>query len=296
VRLASLSKALPPELVDLHRGYNRDTAGNRDTFAGHRARVTALIVEAAGQGAAGNGEAGRCALLGAGNGNDVDLLALLAKFREVHLIDLDREAIAATRDRLPPQLAARVFLHGPIDLGGGLARLSAWRKRAVTPAELGALPGQSAAEALAALPERFDVVASCCLLSQIVHTCDRVLGPHHGQLEAVACALVVAHVRVLVQLIAPGGVGLLITDTVSSETYPLEELWGTRPPLALLDELEAAQNQLSGTGPVFLRRILRTDDVVAPLVAGVRLVEPWLWRFNATLTLLAYALRVGRAG
>jgi hypothetical protein len=285
---SSAPKAPPAELIDLHRAYNRETIGNGESFAQHRARVTDLVANA--------GAGGRCALLGAGNGNDVDLVALLDRYAEVHLIDLDREAIVATRNRLPPALAARVFLHGPVDLGGGLRRLTAWRKRAVSPAELGALPGQSAAEALQALPDRFDVVASCCLLSQIVHTCDRVLGAQHGQLEAVACALVVAHVRTLVQLVAPGGVGLLITDTVSSETYPLEELWGSRAPLALLDELEVAQNQLSGTGPVFLRRILRTDDVVAPLVGagGLRLIEPWLWRFNATMTLLAYALIFSR--
>ena len=287
------AKALPPDLVDLHRGYNRETASNREWFAGHRARVTALILEAA-PGAAGAPPAGSCALLGAGNGNDVDLAALLERFSEVHLVDLDREAIAAARAGLPDALAARVLLHGPIDLGGGLRRLASWRKRAVTPAELGALPQQSAAEATAALSGRFDLVVSCCLLSQIVHTCDKVLGPQHGQLEAVACALVVAHMRTLAQLVRPGGRGLLITDTVSSETYPLEELWGSKAPLALLDELELAQNQLSGTGPVFLRRILRTDDVVAPLVGDVRLVEPWLWRFNQRLTLLAYALGFAR--
>jgi hypothetical protein len=251
--------------------------------------VTALLEAAA------PATAGTCALLGAGNGNDVDLVALLQKFAEVHLVDLDREAITAARARLPEALAARVFLHAPIDLGGGLRRLAAWRGRPVTTAELGALPQESAGEAMRALPVRFDVVASCCLLSQIVHTCDRVLGARHAQLEVVACALVVAHVRTLVQLVKPGGAGVLITDTVSSETYPLDELWGSRAPLALLDELEASQNQLSGTGPVFLRRILRTDDVVAPLVANVRLVEPWLWRFNPQLTLLAYALTFSRA-
>jgi hypothetical protein len=286
------AKAPPPDLIDLHRGWNRDTANNRDSFASHRAQVTGLIAQAAAPDAA---PGGRCALLGAGNGNDVDLPALLARFAEVHLVDLDRAAISAARDRLPAELGARVFVHGPIDLGGGLHRLSGWRKRAVTPAELGALPGLAAAEAVTALPDRFDVVASCCLLSQIVHTCAEVLGPRHAQLEAVACALVVAHVRTLVQLVRPGGTGILITDTVSSETYPLEELWGAGPPLALLDQLEAAQNQLSGTGPVFLRRLLRTDPIVAPLVEGVRLAEPWLWRINPSLTLLAYALTFSRS-
>jgi hypothetical protein len=212
----------------------------------------------------------------------------------VHLVDLDVEAIGAARDRLPADLAARVVLHGPIDLGGGLGRLAGFRKRAVTPAELGALPGACAADALTALPDRFDLVASCGLLSQIVHTCHRVLGPAHPQIEAVACALVVAHVRILVQLVNPGGRAILVTDTATSDSYPLEELWGREPPLALLQRLEAGQNNLSGTGPVFLRRLLRTDRVAAPLVDDVRLVEPWLWRINPGLTLLTYALTCAR--
>ena len=64
-------------------------------------------------------------------------------------------------------------------------------------------------------------------------------------------------------LIAPGGTGLLLTDTVSSDTYPLEELWGQRPPWALMDELESTGNHLSGTTPRFIRRIVNTDPVIA---------------------------------
>ena len=89
--------------------------------------------------------------------------------------------------------------------------------------------------------------------------------------------MVVAHLRMLAQLVKPGGTGLLVTDMVSSDTYPLEELWGQRSPWALVDELEATGNHLSGTTPKFLRRIVNTDPVIAPLVASGRAEEPWLW-------------------
>lgn len=280
--------ALPAELIALHRTWNRETAANGALFAEHRARVTALVLEAA------EGEASSLALLGAGNCNDVDLAALAARFPEVHLVDLDRESIQRARDRQPAGTRARLTLHAPIDLGGALERLESFKRRALGPADLGALPGASTAEALAAVPVRCDVVASTCLLSQIVHTCNRVLGSRHPQLEAVACALVVAHVRTLVQLAKPGGRAVLVTDSATSETYPLEELWGTRPPRAMLDELEQADNHLSGTGPAFLRRILRTDPVAAPLVEAPLAVEPWLWRLNPELTLLVHALVMRR--
>lgn len=280
--------ALPPDLIALHRTWNRETAASGALFAEHRARVTALVLEAATSAAGSPPET--LALLGAGNCNDVDLPAFAARFREVHLVDLDREAVQRARDRQPQETRARVVLHAPVDLGGGFGRLNRLKKRTVGPADLGALPGASTAEALAAVPVRCDLVASTCLLSQIVHTCNRVLGADHPQLEAVACALVVAHVRTLVQLAKPGGTAVLITDSATSATYPLEELWGTRSPQAMLEELEQTDNQLSGTGPIFLRRILRTDPVVAPVVEAVAPVEPWLWRLNPELTLLVHAL------
>jgi hypothetical protein len=134
------------------------------------------------------------------------------------------------------------------------------------------------------------------VLSQLMHTCNRVLGPETEQLEIIACALVVAHLRLVAQLVRAGGTGVLVTDTVSSESYALEELWSERPPLALLDHLEQTGNFLSGTSPSFLRRILRTDEVLKRTVDGPRLVEPWLWRLDERMTLLAYALAFERRG
>jgi hypothetical protein len=284
--------ALPRDLIALHRTLNRETAAHAALFADHRARVTSLVLDAA-----GSLPSPTLALLGAGNCNDVDLGALARRFGEVHLVDVDREAVERARDGEPRAVQERLRLHAPVDLGGGLARLPALKKkREVTPVDLGALPGSVTAEALGALPVRADLVVSSCLLSQIVHTCDRVLGGEHPQLEAVACALVVAHVRTLVQLARPGGTALLITDAATSHRYPLEELWGTRTPAAMLEEIETAGSQLSGTGPVFLRRILRTDPVVGPLVGPPRSVEPWLWRLNPDLTLLVHALAIPRRG
>jgi hypothetical protein len=273
--------SLPPELLALHRGLNRESALSWERFAEHRARVTALAVEPGGV---------RCTVLGAGNCNDLDLEALAARYAEVELVDVDGEALARARDRQRPETAARLVLRAPIDVSGVLGRLERFRRRALTPAELGALPQQCVQAALAGLTPGADVVVSAGLLSQIVHTCDRALGAQHEQLQIVACALVIAHLRVLAQLVRPGGTIVLVTDTVSSETYALEELWGERTPLALLDHLEETENFLSGTSPAFLRRTLRTDLVLGPLVEPPRLVEPWLWRLSDRLTLLAYAL------
>ena len=276
---------LPPELVDLHRGLNRETAPRWEDFSTHRARVTELVLRCPGQ---------SCALLGAGNCNDVDLEALAGRFAEVHLFDLDKEALLRARQRLGAEVAARVIAHEPVDLGGSLVQLRRFRNRPATAEELGAFSAESVAQALARVPDRFDVVASTCVLSQLVYACDRFLGPQHPQVEVLACAVVVAHLRLLAALVKPGGRGLLLTDMVSSDTYPLDDLWGQRDPWALVEELETAGNHLSGTTPKFTRRIVNTDPVIAPLVASSELETPWLWRISEDETYLVYGLQFTR--
>jgi hypothetical protein len=83
-----VGEVVPAGIIDLHRGLNRDTADSWHRYSEHRARVTAL---------APGGDS--CAVLGAGNCNDLDLDALTGRYREIHLIDLDAEALERARAR-----------------------------------------------------------------------------------------------------------------------------------------------------------------------------------------------------
>ena len=272
---------VPPLLLDYHRKNNRATGARWEGFAEHRARMTMLALQAPGQ---------TLAVLGAGNCNDLDLPALAGRFRQIHLVDLDEEAVRRARDRQPAAVAAKLVLPAPLDLSGAFDRLAAFKNKPATTAEQTRLPAASAQKVLQALPGPFDVVMSACLLSQLMHSCYVALGLQHPQLHLVAAALAVAHLRSLAALLAPGGTGLIVTDTISSETYALEELWSDRPPLALLEEIDRNDRTLTNTAPSFLRRILREDAEVAPLVSPPRLVDPWLWRFTDEMTFMVYAL------
>lgn len=282
-------------MVGFHRGLNRETADNWGSFQSHRRRVTDLITGLAPDGA-GGAPANQLAILGAGNCNDLALEEIAARFDRVHLVDIDREALERARDRQVAGVAERLQLHAPVDLGGGLTEVGRFRRRMATPAELGALPGAAVRAALAAIPQRFQAVASTCLLSQLVHGCQQLLGDDHQQIQEIACAVVVAHLRVMTELLEPGGRALLVTDMVSSDTYPLQELWGQRSPWGLVDELEATGNHLSGTTPKFLRRIVNTDPVIAPLTSRVEMETPWLWLLSEEETYLTYAMRFTREG
>jgi hypothetical protein len=275
-----------------HRTNNRASAGGWDDFGEHRARLTALI-----ETSAASATAGRLALIGAGNCNDVDLAALAARFRELHLFDLDAEAVARASARQAPEVAARLVVHAPVDVSGAYDHLPGIRARTLPAAELSALPDVALARALAAVPDvagTFDTVVSACCLSQIMHSCFLGIG-QHAQLDAVAGALGRTHLRYLLTLARPGGQVLLVSDMVSSETYPLEEMWGTRPADELIGDVERAGNFLSGTARTFMRRLCVTDPAITVLTAGPPTAPaPWLWRLGGGLTFLVYALAVTR--
>jgi hypothetical protein len=277
------SASVPPGLLGYHRDNNRASADLGSHFADHRVRLTALIGEA------GGGES--LALLGAGNCNDIDLGALSAIYRSIDLIDLDREALERARDRQPAEVAARLRLHAPVDLSGAFEELPRLRGKEVPPDRLSGLPIPALERVLAAVPERYDTVVSCCLLSQLMHSCFLAL-PDHPQLEAIGGALAVVHLRSLIDLCRPGGRIVFATDVVSSETYPLEDLWDQQPPRQLLSRLEAAGNFLSGTAPALVRRVFAGRQ--AMLQGPPRLVDPWLWRLSEPLTLLVYAFVLQR--
>jgi hypothetical protein len=278
---------LPGPFIDLQRRCNQISADRWATFTEHRARTTALALHAEGD---------TLAVLGAGNCNDLDLPALTARFASVHLVDLDAEALERAWRRQPGSVARKLVLHAPLDLSGVLPRLPEFRRQPPTDAEVAALPAAALAAVLAALPGRYDVVLSGCLLSQILHGCAVALGADHPRLTAISCALVLAHVRLLVLLLAPAGTAVLVTDMASSERFALDELWGQAEPEALAFELERLHLAASGTGPAFLRRLFAGDDVLAPLLrASPRLQPPWLWQFGETLSYLVTAWVLQRA-
>jgi hypothetical protein len=183
--------------------------------------------------------------------------------------------------------------HAPVDLSGAFAELPRWRGQLLSPAQLSALPGSACEQVAAALPAApFDTVLSTCLLSQLMHACYVALGDH-PQLTQIGAAVAVAHLRALLALVRPGGRVVLVTDTVSSDTYPLRELWGEQAPSELLAHLDQTNNALTGTKFSFVRRALAAE--AARLVERPRLVEPWLWQMHPEVTLLVYALVFQRA-
>jgi hypothetical protein len=263
---------------------NEETAGHWELYAGHRRRLTDAIETALDQ--AGGG---RLCILGAGNANDLDLPRLRRRAREVHLVDLDRLALERATARAAGP-GAPLVVHGPVDVSGLAVLPLRWCPAPPTAAERTRLPSSVAAAVAGALPGPFDVVVSDCLLTQIYETCFRALGPVDWLSEVLDLALAI-HLRVMMTLGAPAGRGLLATDALSSETFPLDELFDAGEPLALLHALGREGRLFTGTKPGTLLPALRRAGAEDP-----RLVAPWLWREARACTLLVYAVTFGMGG
>jgi hypothetical protein len=271
--------------------FNAASRGQWEAFADHRRRLTGVLA----RGATSRGS--RLCVLGAGNANDLDLPALLAAHRQVHLVDIDAEALALGAARQGVAGHPGLRLHGGVDVTATLGVLSGWGPMsAVGPADLDALAAWPASRAAAVLPGGFDRVASTCLLSQVLETAAHALGRGHRQLAEVEAALLAGHLRLMARLAAPGGEVVLVAEVVSSDT--LAELPSMSPDelAGLLPRLRREGKHFRGVHPQHLLTVLRADPSVGPRVAAAASLAPWCWRLHARTYLVgALAFRLGTA-
>ncbi|RUL82948.1 hypothetical protein [Tautonia sociabilis] len=281
------------DLRSRQAAFNASSRSQWEGFAGHRRRVSALL--GAGEGQGGGQGASRLCVLGVGNANDLDLPALLARHREVHLVDLDAGALAGAAERQGVAGRPGLILHGGLDVSAMLDAISGWSPFAeVGPADLRALAEWPAGRVPMVLPGPFDRVASTCLLSQLVETASHALGDRHPRFGAVAEAIRDGHLRLLARLTAPGGEATLITDVVSTRNLPALSGLPEEEFPELLPMLARTRNHMHGLHPAELRGRLRDDPVLSSKVTGVRPARPWAWRLHdRTYLVWALSFRVG---
>ena len=252
--------------------------GSRDCwemFGPHRWEVTRRLVRCC------RSPNDRLCVLGAGNCNDLALDRLADAFQEVHLVDLDGAALAGSIARQQFRDRKRVYLHGGIDVTGVAHRLANWAPdRQPTQAEVDDCLRHTDSSVLG-LPAPFDVVASVCLLTQLIDAVSLTLGASHPRFLDLVSAIRRRHLCLLLELLVPGGRAILVTDVVSSDTCPnLSHI----PPADLpksLAELINQRNFFTGVNPAVLHSIFTTDQRISPQVDDVQVTTPWLWDFKS---------------
>ena len=269
---------------------NRSTRDHWAWFGSHRAEIQKLVLPGIGE------PGGRLCVLGAGNCNDVDLQALAGAFREVHLVDIDGQALGQAVSRQGVAANPAVRLHGGTDLTGIAELFPAWERQPPDVLGVKEAAGRATQAVVADVGGPFDVVLSPCLLSQLVGYADDVLGRRHPCRRELLVALRTRHLRTVVDLLAPGGAAVVVCDVASSTGHPALRDMRRDKLQDYLDRLTYTDRGFDGLSPVAMRDALRSDPLVAPLLGAVQQVAPWLWHLGPRRTFLVYALRFRRQG
>src|SRR5688500_2807655 len=98
-------------LVEEQIRLNRITRDGWSRYSSHREHLTRLLTKKDFPG-------GRLLVLGAGNCNDLDLQGLLRSFSELHLVDIDAEALDWGVNEQGLSGNEQIVLHGGLDVTG----------------------------------------------------------------------------------------------------------------------------------------------------------------------------------
>jgi hypothetical protein len=276
-------------LVEEQREANQSTLAWFDAYSGHRERQTALVTE----GVPLASEKRLC-VLGAGNAYDLDLATLGQHFSEIHLVDIDDQALEGARARQPPEVARKLVLHAPVDLGGMFAKLEDWGRMQVTEAEMLAHPARTAKE-LASRLGTFDVVVSACIITQMQLSVLSALGEEHRLFDAVRHTLALTHLHTLFELTAPGGRAVLVTDVLANQNYRyLDRVPPNANFLALLTDVIAAERVIYAARPGLFHLLFRQDPTLSKQAKFSAPLAAWLWQNGPEMRFLVYAMDLRR--
>ncbi|MEZ6099377.1 MAG: hypothetical protein R3E01_10425 [Pirellulaceae bacterium] len=288
-----------PSVVQSESALNRSTETAWDYYANHRAVTTSLV--ASSRSLLGVARKPTLCLLGSGNLNDVDLAQLCHEFAELSLIDIDvtavRNGLSRQQNRHPALIdRLSTFKLLSADLSG-LDRLIASQDTLTTSdisvaMLINAFGDFSLSTFLTSegLPSRFHVVASCSLISQLIRQA-RSLFSDVGVSNTAAILMRDFHLRTLVDLVEPGGCGVLITDFAGTSTGA-PELLHCETPIQLAEMTEAILREkryFLGLSPTDMYASL-----VGPLFSdacdSVELTTPWCWDLGPEKRYLCYGL------
>jgi hypothetical protein len=265
---------------------NRQLDGSWDCYREHRDRMMQLVED---------GPRGAdIGIFGAGNCSDVDLSRLLRAFGEVHLVDLDGEALLRAREQVTASERHRVVAHAGIDLSGFMTRLDEWGERFPEPHELGPLAVASAQEIVRAVGRPFDVVVSTSVLSQLMTPFQRAWVMSTSHWARLKAAITAVHLATLAGSTRPGGSGVMAFDVLSSRDAPAlaDQMGASGELLSAFVAARVAEGAALEHDPAALLQMLRSP-ALGTLFEAPHVTSPWLWNLGQAVQLV-YGLEFKR--
>jgi hypothetical protein len=199
----------------MQKSNNAETRTNYKIYTNHREHSTSLILS--------QGQNGRLLIVGAGNCNDVDLVRLSRQFSEIHLLDIDEDALSHGIKQQLGSKKSNITIH----VQDVTQFKDTYNTIIEKPYNSTINRGIKALQTLSfpSLPkykEYFDVVVSQCMLSQLLAQICALRAKEKSKskvrlIETISREIVIAHLKELIAYLSKGCVGIVITDVVSNE-------------------------------------------------------------------------------
>lgn len=263
------------ELFEEQFRFNLESSPNWEQGTAHREMITGYLIGLAGE------KRGRLCILGAGNCNDLNLKRLLHAFSEIHLVDIDEVALEYAVQSQSLENESSIFLHKS-DLTGVGQQLAEWDTNdSNADSNLTEIISQLSKPTKLNLPGSFDVVCSTCLLSQLIHLTVKAVGDTHPRFEELMVAIRYQHVQTMIDLIGEEGVGLLVSDFVSSASAPDLLHIPDDQFEQYLSQLLSSRNFFHGVHPGVLLSLFVGNSSLANQVRDVEMLRPWRWKLGS---------------
>jgi hypothetical protein len=224
----------------------------------------------------------------AGNADELDLERLGTHFREVHLVDLDEQALARARDRQSAAVRSKIVLHEGLDASGLLEHLDDWGDCFPEHAELARVATEAAQNIVHSLGATFPAVISACVLNRFALPFQQSWLASRSHWSALLSTMRAIHLATLAGAARSGGRCLLAFDVASSLEMPALAEQRHRAP----DELSEFVHDALDAGALHLRPDpgMLVAQLASPgmrsLVSEPRLTDPWLRQRDARTELV----------
>jgi len=270
--------------------FNAHTRSNWESFENHRANSTKTICDAKERLPLTRSEP-TVAILGAGNGNDLELETIAKSYSKIHLFDFDPMALEHLKSQQlsNPTVGNSVVVEPPVDLSG-IADVLLELPEEITEDWVSELADKARQAEGVLLDQQFDVVVSTCLMTQLLLSIVNSLGDGSPYKNLMMIAIRDGHLKLMDNLIRSRGAGVLITDFVSSDTLP--ELANADTPESVLATARKAideRNFFTGANPWAIKDALAKlidEDPFEPW----SIASPWRWQLGETRSYLVTAI------
>ncbi|MCW3085858.1 MAG: hypothetical protein JWP12_3224 [Bacteroidetes bacterium] len=273
------------EVIQDHIEFNKETSQNWDLYTGHRNKVMQSIL------AYSPKQATTICILGAGNCNDIDLHLLVKRFQEVHLIDIDTKAILDGICRQNIKDSTQIIIHSE-EFSGIYNKLAEWKQFNPSEKAIGNLLNELNVDNEPAIShyQKFDVVVSVCVQSQITHSINSTLLSSSGKYQ-LSLAARNSHLNLLLNL-TDHGLVLFINDLVDLKTefdvsdasdFDLDEV---------MMSFIKTQNFFTGNNPFAIREMFEQHKIIAPKVKSVDFISSWLWQLTSKKVYMVYGFAI----